>query len=253
MSKSKVDVMVDFMVNVANDDSYGYSQYERWGQTKKYDCSSLTITATEKAGWPVKSKYGATYTGNMKQAYLKVGFTDVTKSVDLKTGRGLKRGDVVLNEIHHVEVYAGNGMLVGANSDENRGIAGYKAGDQTGREIWVKPYYVYRHGWDCVLRPPVEEGTTSNVKAKTKYKTWIKNENWYGITLAKCNVRSEPSTDAPIVAVYNKIGSRINYDSVYEGDGYRWLSYISNSGHRRYVAYRRVDGDTTPWIQIPQN
>ena len=43
-------------------------------------------------------------------------------------------------------------------------------------------------------------------------------------------------------------GQVIYYDSVYEGDGYRWISYVSWSNVRRYVAYRRLSGDTRPWM-----
>lgn len=237
------------MIAIAEDNKHGYSQYERYGPD--YDCSSLTIEAAERAGYKVK-RHGATYTGNMKQAFIKEGFTDVTKSVDLRTGRGLKRGDVLLSEKYHVEVYIGNGKLVGANSDEVGGIRGAKKGDQTGREIWVKPYFVYRKGWDCVLRPPVEGSSASTTKPGTFTRAnakFIKNERHTGVTQAVCNVRSAPSLSAPIVASYDE-GQEINYDSVYEGDGYRWISYVSYSGERRYVAYRRLTGDTKPWIKF---
>lgn len=241
---SKSEKMVQWMIAIANDNRHGYSQYNRWGPD--YDCSSLTIEAAHRAGYPVK-KYGATYTGNMRQAFLKAGFTDATRYVNLRTGAGLKRGDVVLSEKYHVEVYIGNGQLVGANSDERGGIVGRQKGDQTGREIWVKPYFVYRKGWDCVLRPPAEAGT-STTKSSNVGK-FIKNERHTGITQAVCNVRNSPSTSGAVVATYDK-GQAIHYDSVYEGDGYRWISYISNSGIRRYVAYRRLSGDTTPWIKF---
>lgn len=243
---SKIDTMCNFAVGIANDNRHGYSQYNRWG-SPDYDCSSLVITSAEEAGYPVKSKYGATYTGNMYNAFIKAGFTDATKSVNLRTGAGLKRGDVLLSVKYHTELYIGNGQLVGASSDEVGGIRGAKPGDQTGREIWVKPYFVYRKGWDCVLRPPVEAGV--NTAKSSDVGKFIKNERHTGITQAVCNVRNEPSTSGAVVATYG-IGQSINYDSVYEGDGYRWISYVSNSGVRRYVAYRRLNGDTTPWIKF---
>lgn len=243
---SKSEKMVQWMIAIANDNRHGYSQYNRQGPD--YDCSSLTIEAAHRAGYPVK-KYGATYTGNMKQAFLKAGFRDVTRSVNLRTGGGLKRGDVLLSERYHVEVYIGNGQLVGANSDERGGIVGRLQGDQTGREIWVKPYFVYRKGWDCVLRPPVESGSKASSSSSSDGK-FIKNERWKGTTLAVCNVRSAPSVSASVVAQYGK-GEVIRYDSVYEGDGYRWISYIgASSGKRRYVAYRRLSGNTKPWIKF---
>ena len=88
-----------------------------------------------------------------------------------------------------------------------------------------------------------------NTSSSTSPK-FIKYEKWTGITQAVCNVRSAPNTNAPIVAQY-PVGKEINYDQVWEGDGYRWISYIgANSGQRRYVACRRLSGDTTPWIKF---
>lgn len=78
----------------------------------------------------------------------------------------------------------------------------------------------------------------------------IKNENWTGITQAVCNVRSAPNTNSEIVAQY-PVGEEIHYDQVYEGDGYRWISYVGRqSGKRRFVAFRKLSGDTTPWIKF---
>lgn len=71
-----VESATSFMERIASDDSHGYSQESRWG-TPDYDCSSLTITAWQQAGVPVKTK-GATYTGNMWHAFIACGFTDVT-------------------------------------------------------------------------------------------------------------------------------------------------------------------------------
>lgn len=78
----------------------------------------------------------------------------------------------------------------------------------------------------------------------------IKDENWTGITQAVCNVRSAPNTKSEIVAQY-PVGEKIYYDQVWEGDGYRWISYVGRqSGKRRFVACRRLSGDTTPWIKF---
>ena len=89
--------------------------------------------------------------------------------------------------------------------------------------------------------------TPSTPKPASTGKKFIKNENWHGITQTACHVRSDASTNAPIVAMY-PMGKKINYDSVYEADGYRWISYIGGSGKRRYVAYRRTGGNTRAWI-----
>ncbi|WP_420285506.1 SH3 domain-containing protein [Enterococcus cecorum] len=49
------------------------------------------------------------------------------------------------------------------------------------------------------------------------------------------NIRNAPSTSAGIVGTY-AAGESFNYDSYIDTNGYRWFSYISYSGQRRYVA-----------------
>ena len=144
---SKVEKAISFMEKIANDNSHGYSQDNRWGPD--YDCSSLTIEAWEQAGVPVKTK-GATYTGNMYGVFIKCGFKDVTKTVNLATGAGLLRGDVLLNTVHHVAMYCGNGMEVEASINEKGGAHNSIPGDQTNREILIRAYRNYP--WTHILR-----------------------------------------------------------------------------------------------------
>lgn len=49
------------------------------------------------------------------------------------------------------------------------------------------------------------------------------------------NIRNAPSTSAGIVGTY-AAGESFNYDSYIDTNGYRWYSYISYSGQRRYIA-----------------
>ena len=133
----------------AADDSHGYDQQYRWGERGDYDCSAAVIQAWELAGVPVKSN-GATYTGNMRGIFLRCGFTDVTSQIDLASGSGLQRGDVLLNHRHHTAMYCGAGQEVEASINEKGGTTGGMPGDQTGREFLVRPYRNYP--WDCVLR-----------------------------------------------------------------------------------------------------
>ena len=144
------------------DNSHGYDQANRWGPD--YDCSSAVISAWELAGVPVKTN-GATYTGNMRGVFLRCGFEDVTAGVDLATGAGLQRGDVLLNIQHHTAMYCGNGMEVEASINENGGVTGGMTGDQTGREFLVRPYRNYP--WNCVLR--YTGGWETQEKAKPTY------------------------------------------------------------------------------------
>ncbi|WP_435029642.1 N-acetylmuramoyl-L-alanine amidase [Levyella massiliensis] len=64
-----------------------------------------------------------------------------------------------------------------------------------------------------------------------------KYENWHFTPSCTTNVRVLPSTSSQVVAQYGP-GERVNYDEVYVGNGYVWLSYIGRSGNRRYVACR---------------
>ena len=147
-SGSAIDKAVNWAVSIDNDSSHGYDQNSRWGPN--YDCSSFLITAWEKAGVPVKSKGGATYTGNMRTAFINCGFEDVTSSITLSNGSGLQKGDVLLNTASHTVMYIGSGNIVHASINENGGTTGGKSGDQSGKEICTRSYY--NKPWNYVLR-----------------------------------------------------------------------------------------------------
>ena len=144
---SKAEEATKLMEQIANDDTHGYDQTNRWGAD--YDCSSLVITCWENVGIKVKTA-GATYTGNMYNAFIKCGFKDVTTKVNLVNAVGLQRGDVLLNKKHHVAMYCGNNKEVEASINEKGTAKGGKTGDQTGKEILIRSYRNYP--WDCVLR-----------------------------------------------------------------------------------------------------
>ena len=65
-------------VDIANDDAHGYDQINRNGNPD-FDCSSLVIYCFDKYV-PVK-KCGATFTGNMRNAFIKCGFVEVSDTV----------------------------------------------------------------------------------------------------------------------------------------------------------------------------
>lgn len=162
---NKKEIAVAFAESIAKDNRHGYDQNDRYGKYGDYDCSGLVITACETAGIPVKEN-GATYTGNAYSSFKKAGFEDVTKQVDLKTGEGMERADVLIYPGKHMAFYCGNGKMVDARINENGKTTGGKKGDQTGHEIEIHAYK--NHPFKYVLRyieakPTTHEQDITNV------------------------------------------------------------------------------------------
>ena len=137
---------LNWAVNIANDQRHGYSMTNRTGNPD-YDCSSFVLSAYKNgAGVNIGN---ASYTGNMSDL-LNHGFSDVTKNVNLNTGKGLQAGDILYYHINgtngHAAMYAGNGQIVHARGQSYGSPA---PGDQ-GTEIAVCPYY--RGKWQHVYR-----------------------------------------------------------------------------------------------------
>lgn len=141
-----IEKAVRWAIKTSKDPKSGYNRDDRYGPD--YDCSSLITTAWNRAGVPVQIK--DTRTANMRKRYLAVGFKNVTKKVNLDTGEGLVRGDVLVHEGAHTAMYVGNGKMVHARGDERGGVRGGKPGDQTGGEIKVTKYSNMH--WNLVLR-----------------------------------------------------------------------------------------------------
>lgn len=158
---SKIENAVARAEEIALDDTHGYDQIDRWGNPN-YDCSGLIIDSLEKAGIPAKSS-GATYTGNMPEVLPKIGFENVVATVNLATGSGLQRGDILLGN-GHTAFYCGNGKLVHASINEKGTTTGGKSGDQTGREICIRSYY--NKPWKYVYRYTGEVSNAGTVSVR---------------------------------------------------------------------------------------
>ena len=103
----------------------------------------------------------ATYTGNMRDCLRAAGWQVLPSNTTLEPG------DILLNNLHHTAIYIGNNQIVEAFGDEKGGIGqGAQSGDQTGREIWIRPMYTYSAGWDHVLRLPDSSGTLDDPPAE---------------------------------------------------------------------------------------
>ena len=143
----------EWAISIANDNSHGYDQGNRW--SPDYDCSSFVISAYEHAGIKLKEA-GASYTGDMQKACESCGFKTVEWKSDEKN---LQKGDILLNTVHHVSLYIGNGKVVEASINELGTVTGGQTGDQTGKEISIKPFYNFP--WNVVLRLGTYSGGSS--------------------------------------------------------------------------------------------
>ena len=132
--------VVNFAVNIANDDSHGYSQIHRYGPD--YDCSSL-VTAALIAGGADIPKTLTTYT--MLPYLLKIGYKSVSVG-------NVQAGDIFLSVKHHVVIAINDKQIVTASIDENGTIIGKRPGDQNGKEIYIRNFYTPSYGWDYHLR-----------------------------------------------------------------------------------------------------
>lgn len=144
-------VAVQFMKDIAANDSHGYDQTNRYGPD--YDCSSLIAAALNAAKFNINKK---AYTGNLHQYLTAAGFVSCASP--------WKAGDIHLTPGKHVAMSVSPSKIVHAKYNENKGITGGKTGDQTGEEICEESYYVPSYGWKYHLRYPKEEQTFKTMK-----------------------------------------------------------------------------------------
>lgn len=169
MAKTKEQIIqnvkndaVSFAVNIANDNSHGYSQRIRSlyeiNIPKSFDCSSLALTAYYyaflKNGLTKQARYlkeNCSYTGNMLKM-LNAGFEVVARNQTAH--KQMIKGDLELADNNpngsnsHVAMAIGKNDIVHARSSE--GTKDTK--DNSGNEIRTQPWYLYSHGWTHRLR-----------------------------------------------------------------------------------------------------
>lgn len=193
---AKKDDAVELALRLANDPKHGYDQTSRWGPD--YDCSSFLCYVWQEVGVPVRDK-GATYTGNMYNAFKAAGFKDVTGSINKSTGAGLRSGDVLLNVKSHTAMHIGGGKIVHASGNERGGITGGTPGDQTGSEIGTRTYYNYP--WDYVLRFEEEATTTETgtYVVQSGDSLWALAERWLGNGICYKEIMDENELQSAII------------------------------------------------------
>lgn len=77
-------------------------------------------------------------------------------------------------------------------------------------------------------------GTSTTVPIQNASRHNLPASGSYTFT-ARTGIKTQPLVANPDVSYYDT-GMSVNYDKVVNNDGYTWLSYLSYSGHRFYVA-----------------
>lgn len=169
---SRVEAAVQWAIEIAKDETHGYSQgaenatdwrpYTGSREGPDYDCSSLVYHAFNHAGfniidnWQRNPKYMTRYNGRQYSGDADTIWEDL--SIDggwqkfswAEVKDNLQRGDILCLPEHHVAIYMGDGMTVearGVNNPTGRGR--YETGDQGGE---IDFYSAYNRGWTEVYR-----------------------------------------------------------------------------------------------------
>lgn len=132
---AEIETAVQWAVDKANNNYITYSQTNRNlknPNATSYDCSSFIITAFYVAGFDIT----ATYTGDMRSGFTAAGWTWIPGTTFESSQ--LLRGDILLNEALHTQMY------IGDNRDVNCG--------NTPAQVQTHSVDNYGRGWDGILR-----------------------------------------------------------------------------------------------------
>ena len=161
-------IAVKWAKETAADNSHGYNNAKDGrGGNPDYACSSFVNEAFRQAGVDLPES-ATVYTASMQNTYTKKGFEVITNEVNVKNGKGLLPGDVVLKPGAHVEIIVDGGIAGARGNAQALKPENGKAGDQSGNEITVSAYYNFP--WTVVLRYvgiKEKEETTSGGKTYT--------------------------------------------------------------------------------------
>ena len=150
-----VDSVLSWAYGIAGDNSHGYSMARR-NSGVDYDCSSFVTYALEQAGIKINRGSNALTTHIMRERLLETGqFEWIPGPVNPNS---LQAGDIILDIDSHVEMYAGNGNVVGARGGDDDGVYG----DSNGSEIVICLKWNWVYGW--------KDNNTNKIRFQTYFK-----------------------------------------------------------------------------------
>lgn len=214
--------MIDFALSKVGRVAYSMAYPARLGPLF-YDCSSFVDYALITGGFLPRG----TVIGNTESLYRLKGLV----LEEIYSYEEVRRGDIFIRGIEgrsagaygHTGIFLEKDKIIhcsyranGVTIVDRTGIRNVLDRSRSNRERYFRPVF-----------------NTNKERVKTIDKIGMAIIRWYA------NVRAQPSTKAPIVAMYFP-GERVYYDRLIENENYLWASYIGRaSGKRRYVAIGR--------------
>lgn len=134
-----IQVAINWAIEIANDNTHGYSQEHRYGPD--YDCSSFVAAALRQGGFDVPASM---WTGNERECLLAAGFREIP------VGTAPIGGDILLTHevggTQHTGMFISPTQFVQASWDYD-GVPG----DSGGNEIWIGDLSTSA-GWQYMFR-----------------------------------------------------------------------------------------------------
>lgn len=261
------EVATQLMEHLVEHEWHGYSQYARWGDGEGYcyvsiggqsyaleqgdrDCSSAVINCYQVAGISVKDK-GATYTGNMRDAFLSTGAFKWHPMSGGKCTDGYTpdRADILLNIRSHTAMMQNKARLMEFSISETGGIHGV-TGDQTGQESHTRSFYDYP--WDgcleCIDQTYIDGSRAEDRGVYTGLAIGSTGEDVRKLQRMLCDVGYEveidgifdEETDGALRAFEENAG--ITVDGIYGKESESALV-------AEWKAYTKKKPDGVPWIE----
>ena len=162
----KVEAMLAWALEIAEDDSHGYSQNNRYGPD--YDCTSFVCTALVEGGFALERFLSP---GGMVRELPALGF-----AVYRKGETEPQRGDILVEIGVHAEISLGDGCCVGAHQDYGHS----RTGDKSGHEIEYrtpdsekKCWFCKKAQYDYILRYEALEVEAARRQAQQDWKSYL--------------------------------------------------------------------------------
>lgn len=224
-------------------DNYNWLSYMSNSGTRRYVALSKVETASEA---PATTSKPSVVTGNIK--------------VENVTAKGF---DVVVSNVSDTQGVKAVKVPVWSSQGGQDDIIWYDATKQSSGDYKVAVkisdhknntgeynahlYYVQNDG---TLKGVAATKTTVEAEASTQAKSETPNlpaSGKYTFT-DTVEVRNDAKLSSPVQFEFKK-GEYVNYDKVLTADDYNWISYVSYSGTRRYIALNKVENAT---VETPQ-